>query len=345
MKALKRIFPWILAAALLFVGCGQPNPTGPQKYQATYFTVFDTVTFMQGYAESEEALHRITDPLEQELLYYHQLFDIYHSYEGINNLKTINDNAGIAPVKVDQPILDLLNDCKKLYEATDGAVDVAMGSVLRIWHNAREVGIDNPEEAYLPKPEELQTAAEHTSFDTVILDGQASTVYLADPEQRLDVGAIAKGWSVERVCEKAPKGLLISVGGNVRCTGPKPEGENWVVGVRDPDGMANEFMYKLNVTGGCIVTSGDYERYFVYEGKRYHHIIDPKTLFPSERWRSVTIVCNDSGIADALSTALFILPKEQGERLLSLYGAEAVWVDANGTATYTDGIEAMMKRD
>lgn len=335
----RRILALVLLGALL-TGCAAPAKQA-EKYQATFMNLFDTVTTILGYADSREAFEQQAQQIHDGLLHYHQLFDIYQDYEGLNNLKTVNDQAGIAPVKVDRAIIDLLLDCRAYYETTGGLVNVAMGSVLALWHNARAAWVDNPQAARLPEETALKEAAEHCSFDTVVIDAEASTVFLTDPNQRLDVGAIAKGWSVERVCREAPSGMLISVGGNVCATGPKPSGESWVVGVQKPEGEG--YLHTLNIPSGAVVTSGDYQRYFVVDGKPYHHIIDPGTLYPGQLWRSVTVVCPDSGLADALSTALFLLPQEEGQRILSGYDAEAVWLDAEGNLFYSPGFEALIR--
>ena len=334
----------LLSCMLLCCGCsGNPGQTELKKYSASFLTLFDTVTVMTGYAESEEAFTETAQALHDELLYYHQMFDIYNDYEGINNLKTVNDNAGVAPVTVDPAIIALLTDCRSYYEATGGKVNVAMGSVLNLWHVARNDGIDDPANAYLPDMAALEVAAEHTSFDNVILDEENSTVYLADPDMRLDVGAIAKGWSVQRVCETAPEGLLLSVGGNVCATGPKDEsGTPWVIGVQDPDG-GDSYLHTLYLTEGSLVTSGDYQRAYLVDGQLYHHIIDPDTLYPSTYWRSVTISCVDSGLADALSTALFVLPQAEGQQLLDTFNAMAMWVAADGTITCSPGFEELIR--
>jgi len=216
---------------------------------------------------------------------------------------------------------------------------VAMGSVLVLWHEARNDGINDPANAYLPMTEKLTEAAGHTDFDAIVIDEAASTVYISDPEMRLDVGAVAKGWSVQRVAESAPSGLLISVGGNVCATGPKDEnGTAWVVGVQDPNG-GDSYLHTLTVTKGSVVTSGDYQRAYVVDGELYHHIIDPVTLYPSTLWRSVTILCDDSGLADALSTALFLLPQEEGQKLLDKAGAMAMWVNREGKIFYSPGFQ------
>ena len=339
----RRLICWLLLVSLLLSGCSLRQESEKKQYTATFLTLFDTVTSIVGRDESEEAFREKSQQVHDALLEYHQLFDIYNSYEGINNLKTVNDQAGIAPVKVDRRMIDLLLDCKRYYDLTGGKVNVAMGSVLYLWHEARNTGIDDPANACLPDTEKLQEAALHRDLDAVVIDEAASTVFITDPQVRLDVGAIAKGWSVQRVCEAAPSGLLISVGGNVCATGPKDEdGTPWVVGVQDPDG-GDTYLNTLYLPGGSVVTSGDYQRAYVVDGEVYHHIIDPETLFPSTLWRSVTILCDDSGLADALSTALFLLPREEGQALLTKCQAEAMWVDREGKCFYSPGFEARIR--
>ena len=312
-------------------------------YTATFLGAFDTVTTVKGMAESEAAFKETAQAVHDELLRYHQLFDIYNGYEGINNLKTVNDAAGIAPVEVDPAVIELLLDCREYYAATNGKVNAAMGSILRLWHEARNDSLNNPANAYLPDPEALEEAAKHCDFESVILDEAASTVYLSDPAMSLDVGAIAKGWSVERTARNAPAGLMISVGGNTRATGPKDlSGTPWVVGIQDPKG-GESYLHTVYVTESSLVTSGDYQRTFTVEGKAYHHIIDPDTLYPSAYWSSVTIACADSGLADALSTALFLLPQEAGQALLDKYGAEALWVDRDGNLFYSPGFREIIR--
>ena len=324
-----------LILSLLLTGCAQPGKKG--QYQAAYLDVFDTVTSITAQAESEDAFREQAEKIHDRLLRCHQLFDIYNDYAGLNNLKTVNDNAGIAPVKVDGEIIRLLQDCRAYYELTDHAVNAAMGSVLQLWHEARTAGLENPEQAALPEDTALKNAAAHTDWAAVEIDEEAGTVYLSDPELRLDVGAVAKGWSAQRAAEAAPEGFLISVGGNVCATGPKDNsGTPWVVGITDPDGGA-DYLHTLYDTDSAIVTSGDYQRYYVVGGVRYHHIIDPETLYPAGRFRSVTVICGDSGLADALSTALFVLPREEGEALAQSCGAEAMWVDTEGNCFYTPG--------
>lgn len=331
---MKRCCILLLILCFLLGGCAS---AAQKQYNAVYLDLFDTVTTIIGSGDSEEQFRQEAQAIYDQLLVYHRLFDIYNDYEGIANLKTVNDQAGIAPVKVDSTIIELLLDCKEYYELTDGKVNAAMGSVLKLWHEARNHGMENPDDAKLPDGDALVQAAEHISFKSIVIDEKASTVYISDPKASLDVGAIAKGWAAQRVAENAPKGMLISVGGNVCATGAKADGSAWVVGVQNPDG--GEYLRKISITDGAVVTSGDYQRTYTVDGKQYHHIIDPATGMPSTYWRSVTVVCADSALADALSTALFVLPLEEGKALAEECGAKVLWLDAQGEQYSTEDFQ------
>jgi thiamine biosynthesis lipoprotein len=329
----------------------------PQRYQAQFLELFDTVTTIIGYAPSEAEFTKFAQFVYDNLMEYHELYDIYHDYEGINNIKTINENAGAAPVKVDRKIIDLLLFAKEAYEWSGGKVNVAFGAVLSLWHDYREAGIEEPLQAQLPPMELLKERAEHTDITKLIIDEEASTVYLEDPEMRLDVGAIAKGYATERVVKQATEegyhNALLSVGGNVRAIGSKElkltedkakAAVAWSVGIQNPDLESEEqYLEILSLTDLSLVSSGDYERYYTVDGKRYHHIIDPVTLMPTEYFTAVSIVTEDSGLADALSTAIFNLSYKDGLKLIeALPDTEALWVYRDGTKKYSSGFEALL---
>lgn len=304
---------------------------GKKRYEAEFLMLFDTLTQVVGYADSEDAFTRQAEMIYDDLKEYHELYDIYNSYDGINNIKTINEQAGIAPVKVDRKIIDLLLFSKKAYELSDGKVNAAFGSVLRIWHDYREAGTEDPEKAELPDAELLEETSGHTDISQVIIDEEESTVYLADPSMSLDVGAIAKGFAVEQAAKTAEeKGFtsgLISVGGNVRSIGIRGDGALWKIGIQNPYDRDGENITSVSLKDASLVTSGVYERYYTVDGKNYHHIIDPATLYPADYFLSVSVLCPDSGLADVLSTALFNMPFEQGLELVEgLPDTEAVWV-------------------
>lgn len=334
----------LLAFGSLLTGCAQKvRPL--QEYDVQYFDYFDTITSFTMYAESEEQFEEYEESFRSELEYYHRLFDIYNSYEGVNNIKTINDNAGIVPVRVDEEIINLLEFAKEQYEATDGSVNVAMGSVLSIWHDYREAAGSMPGGGKVPDMAELEKAAEHMDISQVVIDKTAMTVYLEDASLRLDVGAVAKGYSTWRISEKlreqGVKSALLSVGGNVQCIGTKGDGKPWRVGIQNPDTSSQQsYLYVVGLQDKALVTSGTYQRYYEVDGVRYHHIINPDTLMPWREYDSVTILCENGGLADALSTAVFNMPLEEGMALVeALEGTEALWIYPDGREEMSSGFE------
>ena len=332
---MKRLL-WLVGALLVLSGCG----TGMQRYEATYWDVFDTVTTVTGYAAGQAEFDAAAREIHDALLEYHRLYNIYESYDGLRNLKTVNDQAGIGPVPVDERILSLLQFAQTAWTETGSRVNAAMGSVLALWHDAREQALEDPDRAALPDRSALEEAALHTDLSALELDLEAGTAFLTDPDMALDVGALAKGYAVEQVAAAAPDHFLISVGGNVCATGPKPDGTPWTVAVENPDG--GDFLKLLYAEDRSVVTSGDYQRYFELDGVRYHHIIDPDTLEPAAYWRSVTVVADSSAAADCLSTALFTLPQAEGQQLLDQWGAEALWIGRDGAQVMSPGFSAYL---
>ena len=328
--------------------------TKEKRYEASFLDLFDTMTRVVGYADSEEEFKQYAQMIHDELKVYHDLYDIYHNYVGINNIKTINDNAGIKPVKVDQKIIDLIQLSIKLDEITSEKINIAFGAVLSVWHQYRTEGLDDPDQAKLPSMDVLKEKANHIDINKVIVDEEASTVFLSDPEMRLDVGAIAKGYATERVSifakEQGFQNGMLSVGGNVCTIGSKLDGKDgdntWSVGIQNPDLQSEKTnLYILGLNDYSLVTSGVYERYYTVDGKQYHHIIDPETLMPSEYFLSVSIVCRDSGMADALSTSVFNMPYEDGLQLIeSLEETEALWVLHDGSMKFSSGFEKFIKK-
>ena len=327
----------VMLLCALFSGCGKAK----QRYETRYLDLFDTVTQVVVYAESQEQAQQDFDGIYRQLRFYHEQFDIYHEYSGMANLKTVNGNAGQRPVAVDDCILDLLEQAKALHDLTDGRVNVAMGSVLSLWHTSRTLGMADPAQAALPQMAQLQEANQHTDIHDLILDRQQKTVAFADPKLRLDVGAIAKGYAAEQVttwaAEQGMESLLISIGGNVQALGGRADGKPWQAAVQAPDGNGL-LLYRINVNDNSLVTSGSYQRYFTVGGRAYHHIIDPSTLMPAEGLISVSVLCPDAALADGLSTALFCMPLQEGLALAeSLENVEALFITSDGEERCTSG--------
>lgn len=305
------------------------------------FTFFDTVSYVYCYADNtnevfEERANGVWDVLNE----YHQLFDIYYEYSGVTNLKTLNKNAGGEAMVVDQKLIDFLLYAKELYEQTGGEMNVMMGSVLKLWHDCREAG------NRIPGEDELAEANLHTDISSLEIDVENSTVRITDSEASLDVGALGKGYATEMAAKylesTGAESYVLNIGGNIRIIGQKPDGSGWKTGIKNPADTSTFASY-ITIADTSCVTSGDYERYFIVGGEKYHHIIDKDTLMPAKYFSSVTIITKDSGLADALSTALFAMSYEDGIALVEkIGGVDVLWITADGTQYMTEGFSGLL---
>lgn len=338
----------ILSLILLLSACAEV----PNRYSNVAISIgFNDapVTFV-AYTNTQAEYDRYFEQLKTELIYLGQLFDKYNDYPNLNNLKTINDNAGIQAIEVDQQLIDLLLFAKEWTTLSQNTFNITLGAVLDIWSDYRNEGkllnTADPE-AYgrIPSLELLQQANECTGWDWVEIDDEANTVYIRKPCTLLDVGGIAKGFAADIVIKKLmDAGLetaIINIGDSSIITiGSKPNGDEWGVGIAQPkrnvifaDGSVDTLYFKESIH---ISTSGDNQNYYLADdGAYYHHLIDPLTLFPTNTpLHSVTVATSlSAGAAEALSKAMFILPYEEALNLLTELKAkhpndtfEAVWV-------------------
>lgn len=326
---------------------------------------FDTITTYMAYVQSQKEFDKQCKLIDKDLEYYDRLFDKYTSYDDFNNVKTINDNAGKKAIEVDQPLIDLLELCIERNKTISNKVNIAFGSVIHIWHDYRDSAKGNNGIGNVPTDKELQEASLHTSLESIKIDKEKKTVYIDDESVSLDVGATAKGYAIELIKQDLIKmgveSFLLSGGGNVASHGERkiqkkgdfyldecqdkfcvgiesPQDGNYAVS-DDDESADNEAL--LVVQGESIVTSGDYQRFYEdINGVRYHHLIDPDTLYPAVHFRSVSIITEDSGLADFLSSAVFLMEYEDGLKLInSLDGVEAIWLLDDGKIRMSDGLK------
>ncbi len=332
----------IICLVLNFCGCNKQL----EKQTCYSFDYFDTVTTIVGYESSEEVFDKNCEQIKSWLSKYHKLFDIYTLYDGVNNLCKINMSNGKI-IEVEPEIIELLEFSKELYSTANGKLNIAMGSVLSIWHDYREYGLKNPENATIPTKDELTKANKHTNIENVIIDRKNNTVKLDSNELKLDVGGIAKGYAAQKVAEKMEDaglgGYILNIGGNVKIVGKRQDGQKWKIGIENPntEDTKTPYIEQLELENNLsLVTSGSYQRFYNVDGKNYHHIIDPKTLYPADKFKSVSVLCEDSGLADALSTALFCMSVDDGKKLISnLDGVYVMWVLPNYEKIYSKGFE------
>ncbi len=347
---MKKILRALLAALLVPVIMLLPGAkaTGEKRFSNHFFNTFDTVVSLIGYAKDQETFDQAFTLVQDRFIYLHKVFDKYNAYDGIVNLYTVNQNAAKAPVQVPKELMEVLVYCREMQTKYPATFNVAMGSVLSIWHDHRDLAESEPENASVPSMADLQAAALHTNIDDVVLDEVNATIYFKDPALSLDVGAIAKGYAAESAAQlllstSNMTSFIINAGGNVRAGDQPLDGRMaWGIGIQDPfstifsDAPPIETLYMKDIS---VVTSGINERYYEVDGERYHHLIDPKTLFPARYMASVSIVTESSELADFLSTTLFMMPYEEGRVLIdSLPEVEAIWVLLDGTQYMTDGL-------
>lgn len=344
---MKKVICWVIVVSVIlsiFALCGCTERQ--EKFTDYSFEYFDTVTTIVGFEKTEDIFKQNCAEIKKKLEEYHKLYTIYSRYDGVNNITAINEAAGQKALWVDSKIVEMLEFSKEMHRLTKGEINVAMGSVLSIWHNYREEGMEHPDKAKLPSMAELKKAAAHTEISGLVIDAENNTVALKDGEMSLDVGAIAKGYATEQTAlwmeSKGMGGYLLNVGGNIRIVGKRPDGERWMVGIENPDTDDEEKPYieYLELEEMSLVTSGSYQRFYTVNGKNYHHIIDRDTLNPAEYFTLVSVLCKDSAKADALSTALFSMDYESGRKLISsLDDTYALWVTEEGEKLYSDGFK------
>lgn len=340
-----KIFALLLTFIFVLICLTSCFDSSDSPRSVTRYGMFDTFTTVQSYGtDSDEVFEAQSKQVFDILEYYNRQFDIYNEYEGINNLCTVNKNAGIAPVTVDQELIEFLEYAVEICNKCNGEINIAMGSVLSLWHDARE-NAGSGSLAELPSVEQLEEASQHTDIDSIVIDKSSSTVYISDPKTSIDVGAIGKGYAVMKATEYLREctdsnGYVINAGGNISLLGTKSDGSGWITGITNPDKIdENQFATRIEISDTSCVTSGNYERFFEFNGEIYHHIIDKDTLYPARYFSSVTVICNDSAVADALSTALFCMSIEEGVELLAQFeGVEVIWITLDGVTEKTSGV-------
>ena len=344
MKIFKSFVCLCAVMGLLVVMTGCPKTANKAEPKGkVYFSFFDTVSYVYSYAnDSQEQFDANCDTVAKTLEEYHHLFDIYYEYTGVNNLCTLNKNAGGEPLTVDQKLIDFLLYAKELYTLTNGEMNVMMGAVLRPWHDCRTQASIDPQNASLPDMQLLEAADDHIDISSLEINDENNTVRITDPDARIDVGALGKGYATEMAAklleESGIRSYVLNIGGNIRIIGTKTNGDGWLTGIKDPMAPDSNFALRITISDTSCVTSGSYERFFSVDNVQYHHIIDSDTLMPADYFSSITIICKDSGLADALSTALFCMSYEDGQALLnSIDGVEVLWIDKEGNQMMTDG--------
>lgn len=281
---------------LLFCSCSQGTEN---LYERSFYSMGSTVE-LKFYSPSEELFHRVVDACVERTKEIDRLFS---NYRDDSVLAEVNRNAGVGPVSVPGEFLRLVRTSIRYSELTEGAFDITIGSLFELWRAETRAG-------RLPARSRVRDALGCTGFRKIKIDEVKSQVFLEGGCVRLDFGAIGKGYAVDEMVRVAREsGItrgLVNFGGNIYAMNPPAGRKFWNVGVRKP-GSGSEIISKLDLVNKGVATSGDYERYFEHSGKRYSHIIDPRTGWPAEDVTSVVAVSRTAAEADVFSTAVSVL--------------------------------------
>jgi thiamine biosynthesis lipoprotein len=258
------------------------------------------------------------------------------SWSSTSETTLINKNAGIRPVKVSQELFDLIFRSKKISEISNGYFDISFASIDKVWKF-------NGAMTAIPSNEALKTSVAKINYQNIILDREKQTVFLKETGMKIGFGAIGKGYAADKAkalmqAEGITSGV-VNAGGDLISWGTRPDGKPWSVGIADPEDKKNIISW-LNVSDLAVVTSGNYERYVEIDGKKYCHIINPKTGWPVAGIKSVTILTANAEAADALATTVFVLGTKEGLKLIDhLQGVECIIVDDKNEMLYSKNVK------
>jgi len=289
-------------AAVLFLiffasGCGIVKE---RVYRKTFMSAGTFVKITSSYKTASGIAEKEFSRLEK----------VFNIYDKKSEISKVNLKAGVEPVKVSRDLIGLLELSKQLYTFTDGAFDPSIGRVILFWKKLMKDKTINS----LPKKEKIEKLMKFRGMDNIVIDKDASTVFIKKKGIILDLGGIAKGYMVDKAVQALKRNkinsALINAGGDIFCLG-KFEGRDWKIGIRNPESLS-VILKVIDAGNSAVATSGDYEQFFKYKGLVYSHIINPKTGYPvSNPVRSVTVSAPDAVTADGMATALFILGKDK----------------------------------
>ncbi len=251
-----------------------------------------------------------------------------------SDVTRINRSPGKEGAKVSSEIIGVIKRAQEVSKLSEGGFDITMGPLVQLWRKARE-------RVTPPEIEEIKETLNLVNFRNLEI-GYGEKVFLKKKGMSIDLGGIAKGYAIDRAFERlrdlGHRNLIVNAGGDLRVGGSKPEGP-WSIGIRHPRDP-EKIMARISAADKAIATSGDYQKFFTYQGKRYHHILNPTNGFPAEGCQSVTVLHKEGAMADALATAIFVLGPEKGYSLCQkLDGVDCLIVDEQGKIIFSPGLE------
>ncbi len=333
----------LTACCLLFLsGCTQQERMF--KESRTLMDTFCTITVV---TTSEE---KAREAIEAGFGEIKNLDTLLNNFEPDSEISAISKEAGIKAVHVSRETLDLMQKTMGISEVTDGAFDPTIGPVYKLWKFS-----GRPANPSMPPQDAIKNALKLVGFKKIKIDGTGSEIYLQEKDMELDLGGIAKGYAADRAVEairtKGIRAALVAIAGDIRGYGLSTTGNPWKVGIQnprpeDPDSERpwEDIFATLYLNDSAISTAGDYQRFFIKDGKRYHHIIDPKTGYPAESdLISVSVISPEGYISDGIDTSILILGAEKGMKLLESMGIDGVLVDSQKKVFVTKNLRGKIE--
>lgn len=333
MNRKRPLFPALLCLSLiLFYSCSTGNGSVYRQSKALMDT-YVTVTVVS--SSKDQARRAVQDAFSE----IERFGDLINFFSDKSELSKINRNAGIAPVRVSPLTLDVVE--KSLYVAreSDGAFDPTIGPEIHMWDFFKKIK---------PSDDEIRKKLPLVNYRNVVVDNKDSTVFLKEKGMMLDLGGIAKGYGADLAVAALKKdGIragIVAIAGDIRTFGSKPDGSPWNIGIQNPrqKDKEDEIIATVRLSNKAISTSGDYQRYFILGGRRYHHLLDPKTGYPAMHCRSVSVVADKGVFTDSFATAVFIMGPDKGMKLLKKLNMDGVIIDTDGHIDVTAGLKGKL---
>jgi thiamine biosynthesis lipoprotein len=303
-QVMKKILPLLIVLTLVS-SCSKKE--GLYKETRVIMGTYVTITLNESGKSQQDLTRAASDAFAQIT----KVDELMSTYKPESNLSRINQSAGIEPVPADPEVIDVVEKALYVSRLTDGAFDVTVGPLVNAW----KIG---SKDARVPSPEEIKQALSLVGYRNIEINKKAGTIFISKRGASIDLGGIGKGYASDRavdVLKKAGiKGGIVACAGDIKVFGLRPDGMPWTVGIQHPRKEDGALMAKLAVTDCALSTSGDYERYFIKDGVRYHHILDPRTGYPARGLMSVTVLSKQSWLSDSMGK-LFVLGPDKAYAL------------------------------
>ncbi len=313
------------------------RPTTPAQIELGFYDIMGTVGKIVVVADTPQNARRAAETAIQKLQMVEKLMS---TYDPNSQISQINSAAAIAPIPVSKETFEILKLSKKYSRLSSGAFDITVGPLIDLWQRCADAN-------QLPSEDQIKKVKANIGSEKLILNEQNQSAHFAAAEMKIDLGAIAKGYAIDLAVQtiQNTNGItagLVDVGGDIRCFGKPAKNKTWIIGIQNP--RTETIIAKINLENAAVATSGDYRRFKTIKGKRYSHIINPKSAQSAENIISATVIAPTAAQADALATAASIMDTKKTIALIeTIENTEAILITAAGNIIKTKSVKHTLK--